>query len=74
MAKIPELNGLIHSKFPSESVMADEMGWSRQRLNRITNKRKMPDLQETAEIANALGKPLTFVANIFLASWSPNGD
>ena len=65
MAKNLELNGLIHTMYPNESAMAKAMGWPRQRLNRITSGRKMPDLEETTEIATALKKPLTDVANIF---------
>ena len=74
MAKDMELNGMIHAKYPSESAMAEAMGWTRQKLNKITTGKKMPDLQETKEIAHALEKPLTTVADIFLRKMSPDGD
>ena len=74
MAKNLELNGLIHAKYPTESDMAKAMNWPRQKLNKITTGRKMPDLQETVEIADALEKPLDYVANLFLPKESPIGD
>ena len=72
--KIMELSGLIHSKYHTESEMADAMGWSRQRLNALVNARKEPSLQDAVEISVALDKPLSVVAGIFLRSKSPNGD
>ena len=67
MAKILALNGLIHSKFDSEAKMADALGWTRQRLNRITNGDKEPDLEEVREMASVLNESFMTVANIFLA-------
>ena len=72
MAKILELNGLIHRKYENESQMADEMGWSRQRLNKITNGDKAPSLEEVESIANALGEPVITIVNIFLRFKSPS--
>jgi len=74
MAKILALNGLIHSKFDSEAKMADALGWPRQRLNKITNGDKEPDLDEVRDIATVLGESFMTVANIFLAIKSPTGD
>ena len=74
LAKILALSGLIHSKFHTESKMADAMGYSRQRLNKITNGDKEPDLEEVRDIANALDEPFMTVAQIFLDLKSPNGD
>ena len=73
MAKILALNGLIHSKFDSEAKMADHMGWSRQRLNKITNGDKEPDLFEVRDISDALDISFMTVAQIFLDLKSPNG-
>jgi len=72
VAKILELNGLIHRKYENESQMADEMGWSRQRLNKITNGDKAPSLEEVESIANALGEPVITIVNIFLRFKSPS--
>lgn len=72
MAKIMALNGLIHSVFPSETAMAAEMGWSRQRLNKITTGMKEPDLDDVQSISAVLGVPFMQVAQIFLDAKSPN--
>ena len=74
MAKILALNGLIHSKFDSESKMADAMGWSRQRLNKITNGDKEPDLFDVRDISDILDVSFMTVAQIFLDMKSQNGD
>lgn len=70
MAKNLELSGMIHAAFGSETKMAKEMGWSRQRLNRITTGKKIPDLFEVNEIATVLKSPFIAVAQIFLRSES----
>ena len=74
MAKILALNGLIHSKFDSEAKMSDALGWRRQRLNKITNGEKEPDLYEVRDISNVLGVSFMTVAQIFLDRKSPNCD
>lgn len=74
MAKILALNGLIHSKFDSESKMADALGWPRQRLNKITNGDKEPDLEEVRDMSFVLEVPFMTVADIFLRLESPNED
>ena len=67
MAKVMELCGLIHSKFPNESSFANELGWTRQKLNKITNGQKEPDLLEVAQISAGLNESIERIANIFLA-------
>ena len=46
MAKILALNGLIHGKYESQAQLANVLGWPRQRLNKIVNGDKEPDLDE----------------------------
>ena len=70
MAKSKELNSLIHTFYDSESEMAESMGWSRQRLNRITTGKKVPDLFEVNDIAVALRTPFLAMARIFLGDRS----
>lgn len=74
MAKNMALRGLIYSHFPNESTMAQAMGWSRQRLNKITNGKKEPTIAEVQYIAVVLGVPFMDVARIFLQMQSPSGD
>ncbi len=66
VAKILELNGLIHSKYSTESQLADELGWTKQRLNKITNGLKEPDLDEVEALAKKLDQSIETVAYIFL--------
>lgn len=70
--KIKELRGLIYSKYDSEADMAKAMGWPRQRLSKITNGLKEPDVNELNAIAEPLGVSVGEIAQIFLRSKSPN--
>lgn len=74
MAKIPQLNGLIHANYDNESEMARAMGWSRQRLNKITTGRRLPDLNEVQALAEALNTSFSSMAQIFLGGESANVD
>lgn len=74
MGKNLQLSSMIHAVYGSESQMAKTMGWSRQRLNRITNGKKVPDLFELDDIASALNTPFLSVAHIFLRERSTNVD
>lgn len=66
MAKVRELCSLIHAVYDSESQFATAIGWTKQRMNRITNGVKEPDLSEVAEIADGLRQPFEKIAYIFL--------
>jgi transcriptional regulator with XRE-family HTH domain len=74
MAKNSNLNGMIHSMYGSEADMAKAMGWSKQKLNRITNRKQEPLLREVYEISKALRRPFGDVADIFLPHESPKVD
>ena len=65
MAKLMELSSLIHGKYNSESQLARDLGWSRQRLNMLTNGRKEPDLDEAIALADKLDVSLDVIASIF---------
>lgn len=64
--KNSELRGLIYDKYNSEAEMARALGWSRQRLNKITNGLKEPDISELNSIAKRLEKSVGEIAQIFL--------
>ncbi|MBQ9720567.1 MAG: helix-turn-helix transcriptional regulator [Oscillospiraceae bacterium] len=72
MARIIELSGLIYSKYEKECQLADELGWPRQRLNKIVNGKKEPDLEEVVAIASKLDRPVGEMVNLFLRYKSPN--
>lgn len=69
--KVKELRGLIYSKYDSEAAMAKAMGWPRQRLSKITNGIKEPDISELNAIAEPLGISVGDIAQIFLRAKSP---
>lgn len=72
MAKVIELRGLIYGKYETETQMANDLGWTKQRLNAITSGKRQPDIEEVAALAARLEKPVGEVLNIFLRAQSPN--
>jgi transcriptional regulator with XRE-family HTH domain len=74
MAKVLDLRGMIYAKFDNETKAADALGWSRQRLNKITSGKKIPDLDEVNDLARVLDTSFMDVARIFLPSQSTNDD
>jgi DNA-binding XRE family transcriptional regulator len=68
------LKGLIYNQFESQTEMATSMGWSRQRLNKIVNGKKKPNLDEVCVMAKTLGVPFMTIAQFFLIAKSPIGD
>ena len=63
-----ELRDMIREKFRSEAECARKMGWSRQRLNKITTGKKMPDIAELNCIAAVLERNADELLHIFLAA------
>lgn len=59
------LKGLIYSRYNSQTELATRLQWSRQKLDKIVNGRKEPDLGEAAALAKALDTPLYDIALIF---------
>ena len=74
MAKVNELRGLIYGKYETEAKLADDLGWPKQRLNKITNGNKEPDLEEVAALAGKLDTSIEEMVYIFLRHKSPNGQ
>ncbi len=66
MAKNLDLKGRIHSKYNSEAEFAEAIGWSRQRLSKITNGHKIPTILEVDFLANALGCSFMDIASFYL--------
>ena len=53
--KISELRSLIYGKYDSQAEFAEALGWSKQRLSKITSGRKEPSISEVFEISKGLG-------------------
>ena len=66
MAKIYPVRSLIYAKYDSEAELCRELGWPRQRLNRITNGTKEPDIREVKILAEKLECPFEKLADMFL--------
>ena len=65
------IKAVIYGKFQTEMAGAAQMGWARQRLNKITQGKKEPTASELAAIAKATGKGIDDIAKIFLLYWLP---
>lgn len=68
------LDKLIYGCFRSEANMAKRMGWSRQRLNKITTGLKTPNVNDINKMASALDTSVGNLCDIFLASSHQLGD
>ena len=69
-----QLRGLIYSIYKSEAEMARQMGWNRQRLNKITTGNKMPDIIEINALAKALDTNIEKLIQIILPEKLPSGQ
>lgn len=72
MANVMELRGLIYGKYDTETQLANELGWTKQRLNVITTGRREPNLEEVEALAGKLDKSVEDMVYIFLRHKSPN--
>ena len=66
MLKNLDLKGRIHSKYNSEAEFAKAIGWTRQRLSKITNGHKVPSLYDVDLLATAFGCSFMDIANFYL--------
>ena len=66
MRKNLDLKGRIHSKYNSEAEFARAIGWSRQRLSKITNGHRVPTLFEVDDLAAKLECSFMDIANFYL--------
>lgn len=70
--KVKAFRGLIYSKFDSEAEFARKMGWERQKVNKLSNGVRQPNLEEIDTMAKTLGVSELELFHIFLAQKSPN--
>ncbi len=65
------IRGLVFSKYHSISSFAREIGWNRQKANRILNGKQEPTLTDIEKMADLLEiKTAESFANIFFATLS----
>jgi hypothetical protein len=60
-------------RFGSEAEAARQLGWPRQRLNRLTNCVRQPKMSDLTALGRILEKPPSEVVKFFLPDESPNG-
>lgn len=72
--KVRELRSAIYGQYDSEAEFAKALGWPRQRLSKITNGQKEPNVSEINDLALGLGFSVDAIAQIFLRQKSPNGQ
>jgi len=63
----------LRQRFGSEAEAARRLGWPRQRLNRLTNRRRQPKMSDLAALGQILEKPPSEVVQFFLPDKSPIG-
>lgn len=71
-AKVRAFRGLIYANFDSEAEFARKLNWPRQKVHKISNGVKQPDLQEIDEMSKTLDVPPNELLQIFLDYKSPN--
>ena len=69
--KIYELRSIIYGKFDSQTKFANALGWSKQRISKISSGKKEPTISETSQIAKALDLDISVIADIFVQYWEP---
>lgn len=69
--KNKELRSLIFREYDSESAFARALGWSRQKVNKMTGIYE-PNVQEINDMAFALNTNVEKIIQIFLSFKSPN--
>lgn len=66
------LRGAICARYKTEAACARALGWRRQKLNYITNRRRMPDVRDVNDLAKALSIDVAVLIDFFLNAESTN--
>lgn len=72
--KNKQFRALIYANYDTEAQLADDLGWPRQKLNRMTNGMAMPNISELNDLAQKLNVDIGQIARIFLHNKSQNCD
>lgn len=72
--EISTIRGAVYDKYRTFTKFADALGWNKQRVSKIITGQKVPNVNEVAEMADALGLTVEHVAYFFLPKKSPNGQ
>lgn len=66
------LRGAICARYKTEAACARALGWRRQKLNYITNRKRMPDVRDVNDLAKALDLDVGTLIDFFLSGASTN--
>lgn len=69
-----ELRGVIYAKYGTAAAMTERLNWDKNKIGKILKGRYIPDIDECAEMAEALDLEQAQFCHIFLPDISPNGD
>ena len=69
-----ELRGIIYAKYGTAAAMTERLNWDKNKIGKILKGRYIPDIDECAEMAEALDLEQAQFCHIFLPEISPNGD
>ncbi len=66
-----ELSRIIHARYSSEAEFTRAMGWSRQKMNKITTGKQLPDITELNKMAELLDVDAADLLAVFLPEQVP---
>lgn len=69
-----KLRGKIHEEYRSLSEFTRKLGWAQNKIGNILAGKRIPNVNECAEMAEALNLSACEYVEIFLPKLSPNGD
>lgn len=74
MENANKLRGWIYESYPSYDALAQQMGWTRQRVSRLVNREANPTIGDIAVLAESINRPVSEVVEFFLANQLPNDN
>lgn len=69
-----ELRGIIYAKYGTASAITDHLKWNKNKIGKILKGDYTPDINECAQMAEALDLGQEQFYRIFLPMFSPNGE
>ena len=70
--KNEKFNNAVLNKFGTEAACSRALGWPRQRLNKITMGKMLPDVNDVNALADVLEMTVGEICAFFITEKSPN--
>lgn len=74
MIDTKELRGIIYAKYGTITALSKKMEWDKNKIGKILRGSYVPNINECAELADALEMGQQKFCDIFLPQKSPNGE